>query len=184
MSLYEEIYDAVKAISPQTIVFCVFSREIVEELREADLRVLNMFSSDKLDMLVLTTYPIAVKHDLDGQLRERPINRPSHIPTDYYKRVTERMPGKPLGFSEVGWPSENGFGGEDDQADFIIRSSGELTVGQGIDLRLYGWPWLHNLIAPDRENPEAFPDVHVEGSVGLINYDGTAKAAYEVWKDL
>jgi hypothetical protein len=33
VSLYEETYDAVKAISPDTIVFCVFSREIVDQNR-------------------------------------------------------------------------------------------------------------------------------------------------------
>lgn len=33
VSLYEDIYDAVKNISPHTMVFCVFAREIVAEHR-------------------------------------------------------------------------------------------------------------------------------------------------------
>ena len=37
VSLYEAIHDDVKIVSPDTIVFCVFAREIVSENREADL---------------------------------------------------------------------------------------------------------------------------------------------------
>lgn len=32
VTLYEEIYDAVKELSPETKVFCTFAREIVAEI--------------------------------------------------------------------------------------------------------------------------------------------------------
>ena len=41
VSLYEEIYNEVKTLSPETKVFCTFSREIVSENREADMNVLG-----------------------------------------------------------------------------------------------------------------------------------------------
>ncbi len=160
VSLYEEIYDAVKALSPHTIVFCTFAREIVSENREADLTALQLFNRDKLDILVLTSYPHAV----------REINRPSDIPDDYYSRLINYLPDKNLGFSEVAWPSLGTFGGETAQAEFLRTLCGHLTRDQGVKLRLLGWPWLH--------------DIDNNDFTGLIRRDGTPKLAYSVWKEI
>ena len=160
VSLHEEIYDLVKKISPQTKVFCVFSREIVDENREADLEVLNMFNPDKPDILVFTSYPYAVKG----------INKPSDIPDDYYLIASQYMPGKPFGFSELGWSSLDVFGGEKGQADFLLNVSNRLTIQQGINLHLFGYAWLHDLNEKD--------------SIGLIKRDGTEKLGYQAWKEI
>lgn len=160
VSLYEEIYDAVKELSPETKVFCTLAREIVAELREADLEVLRMFNPDKIDVLVFTSYPHAVKG----------INSPKDIPDDYYKRASDYFPDKPFGFSELGWPSLEAFGGEQGQADFIVDVSGRLTVEQRIDLHLLGWAWLH--------------DIDQNDHVGLKKRDGTEKMAYEAWENI
>jgi hypothetical protein len=160
VSLYEEIYDAVKKLSPETKVFCTFAREIVSENREADLTFLSMFNPEKMDILVFTSYPYAVQG----------IKRPSDIPDDYYSRALSYLPGKPFGFSELGWPSIDFFGGEQAQADFIMQMAGRLTREQGIDLHLFGWAWLHDLNENDH--------------IGLIKREGTEKLAYEAWKTL
>ncbi len=160
VSLYEEVYDAVKEASPGTRVFCTFSREIVSENREADLEVLGLFDTDKLDVLVFTSYPYA----LAG------VNRPEDIPDDYYERALDLMPGKPFGFSEVVWSSLEAFGGEEGQADFLDQLTGRLTTERGIELHLLCWSWLH--------------DLGEEDSTGLISWDGTEKAAYDVWMAL
>jgi hypothetical protein len=160
VSLYEEIYDAIKRISPETKVFCTFAREIVSENREADLDVLSMFNPDKVDLLVLTSYPYAV----------RGIKRPSDIPDDYYSEALSYFPGKPFGFSELGWPSIDALGGEQAQADFITQVAGRLTRMQGVNLHLFGWAWLHDLDENDH--------------IGLIRRDGTEKLAYEIWKGM
>lgn len=158
VSLYEEIYDEVKAISPTTRVFCVFAREITAENREADLHVLDLFNMDKLDILVFTSYPYAV----------RGINDPSDIPDDYYSGAAS--PDKPFGFSELGWPSLEAFGGERGQAEFLTRAAGRLTVERGVKLHLLGWAWLCDLDEND--------------AIGLIRKNGTEKQAYGVWKEL
>lgn len=160
VSLYEELYDEIKNLSPETKVFCVFAREIVSENREADLEVLHLFNLTKMDLLVFTSYPYAVQG----------INSPSDIPDDYYSRVSDYMPGKPFGFSEIAWPSLDAFGGEQAQADFIIEATGRLTRDRGINLHLFGWPWLHDLDEND--------------TIGLIKIDGTEKIAYTTWKDI
>ncbi|RLF40237.1 MAG: hypothetical protein DRN12_05845 [Thermoplasmata archaeon] len=160
VTLYEEIYDEIKKFSPDTYVFCVFSREIVSENREANLDVLKMFDPDKIDILVFTSYPFA----LPG------INRPSDIPDDYYLTVAQYLPGKPFGFSELGWPSREEFGGEEAQAEFLYRCSSNLTVDQGIDLHLFGYCWLHDLNEND--------------TLGLIRYGGSEKIGYQAWKEI
>jgi len=160
VSLYNEIYDAVKQLSPQTIVFCIFSREIVSENREADLTVLQLFDPHRLDMLVFTSYPYAVAGIL----------RPQDIPDDYYAKIFNYMSSKPFGLSEVGWAALDPFGGEQGQADFVTEVAGRLTVGQGLNLRLLGWPWLSAL---DENDPIAF-----------VKSDGTHRLAYEVWQNL
>lgn len=159
VSLYEEIYDAVKDLSPETKVFCTFAREIVSENRMADLNVLSMFNPEKMDLLIFTSYPYAVKG----------INRPSDIPDDYYSGALIYLPDKPVGFSELGWPSMEIFGGEKAQADFLTQVIGRLTKEQGMNLHLVGWAWLHDLDENDY--------------IGLIKRDGTEKLAYKIWKN-
>lgn len=160
VSLYEEIHDAIKKLSPETKVFCTFAREIVSENREADLSVLSMFNHEKMDLLVFTSYPDAVKG----------INKPSDIPDNYYSKALIYLPDKPVGFSELGWPSMEVFGGEQAQADFITQVARRLVRGQGMNLHLFGWAWLHDLDENDH--------------IGLIERDGAEKLAYEVWKNL
>lgn len=88
-----------------------------------------------MDLLVLTSYPYAVQS----------INSPSDIPDDYYSKVSDYMPSKPFGFTEIAWPSLDAFGGEEAQADFIEIVVNRLTRNQGIKLELLGWLWLHDL---------------------------------------
>ena len=72
-------------------------------------------------------------------------NRPSDIPDDYYSAALQYMPGKPFGFSELGWSSLEFFGDEQGQADFLLNVPSHLTTKQGIDLHLFGYAWLHDL---------------------------------------
>ncbi|MEM0343721.1 MAG: hypothetical protein QXU73_05690 [Thermoplasmata archaeon] len=160
VSLYEEIYDAVKRLSNETQVFCVFAREIVSEHREADLSVIAMFNTSKLDVLAFTSYPFAVQE----------INRASDIPDDYFSRALTYTPGKSLALTELGWPSLDAFGGEQGQADFLSAVATRLTIDRGADLRLLAWAWLH--------------DINEDDHIGLIRTDGTEKEAYSVWKRL
>ncbi|HEY49805.1 MAG TPA: hypothetical protein G4O13_07150 [Dehalococcoidia bacterium] len=163
VSLYEEIYDAVKELSPETNVFCIFSREIVDGLREADLSVVEMFDPEKLDILVFTSYPFAVQG----------INSPSDVPDDYYSRILDciGVPDKPFAFTELAWSTLDPFGGEQAQAEFLTDAAGRLTAEQGMNLHLFGWWSLIDLDA----------DPH---NTGLIAQDGREKEAYRVWESM
>ncbi|MBN1677579.1 MAG: hypothetical protein JW880_03485 [Candidatus Thermoplasmatota archaeon] len=160
VSLYEEIYDEVKALSDRIVVFCVFAREIISENREADLSFLSMFTASKLDLLAFTSYVHAVQG----------INEPADVPDDYYSRALAYMPGKKMALTELGWPSLEAFGGQQGQADHLTDVAGRLTQDQGVELHMLGWAWLNDLDADDE--------------TGLIEHDGTEKIAYGVWKAL
>ncbi|MDH7509198.1 MAG: glycosyl hydrolase 53 family protein [Methanomassiliicoccales archaeon] len=160
VTLYDEIYDAVKELSNKIQVFCVFAREVVSEHREANLSVLSMFNLSKLDLLAFTSYPYAVQG----------INRPADIPDDYYSRALVYMPGKKLAFTELGWSAHEAFGGEQGQADFLRDVAGRLTTEQGVELHMLAWAWLHDLDAND--------------TIGLISFYGAERLAFSVWKEL
>jgi len=163
VSLYEEIYDAVRELSPQTRVFCIFAREIVEENREANLEVLSLFDPGKMDLLAFTSYPFAVQG----------INGPADIPDDYYSRAPGYLGNKsiPFGFTELAWSTLEAFGGETAQAQFLKDARGRLTADQGLDLRLLGWWSLYDLEG----------DPH---KTGLISRDGRERDSYQVWIEL
>lgn len=154
VSLYEEIYDEVKELSPDTQVFCTFSREIVSENREADTGFLSLFDGDKLDLLAFTSYP----HSVQG------VNSPSDIPRDYYAGAAAIMSGKPVAFTEIAWPSHPAFGGEAGQAEFI-RMIPELLAG--LDVEFVMWPWLHDLGEGDH--------------TGLVMAEGVEKEGLTEW---
>ncbi|MFO8110204.1 MAG: hypothetical protein R6U17_06785 [Thermoplasmata archaeon] len=160
VSLYEETYDAVKEVSPETKVFCVFAREIVSENIGANFDFISMFDRNKLDMLMITSYP----HSVQG------INRPSDIPEDYYSSVAGLLPNKPFGFSEIAWPSSEVFGGESAQAHILREVTGNLTLDHDVDLQMLTWSWLH--------------DLNEQDDTGMIERNGTEKQIFQVWKEL
>ena len=157
VSLYEETYDVVKELSPETQVFCTFSREMVSEYKEADLSILELFNPDKLDMLVFTSYPYALPS----------INSPDDIPDDYYKQAADMMPGKPFGFSEISWSSLEVFGGEVGQSEFLGDVVGRLTLNKSVDLKLLMWNWL--------------TDISDVTQSGMVYPDGTEKMVHDLW---
>lgn len=156
ISLYNETYDAVKQISPETIVFCTFAREMVIDNQAADMSFLERFDADRLDLMIMTTYP----HSVQG------INRVSDIPTDYYSSVFQYTGEKKMGFSEAAWPSLTAFGGEAEQVAFIDNITGRLT--EELDMELLGWPWLNDIGPTD--------------ATGLRYNDGTEKAGLMKWR--
>jgi len=163
VSLYEEIYTAVKVLSPETRVFPVIAREIVDENREADLSVVDLFDPAKIDILVFTTYAFAVAG----------ITSVSDIPDNYFSKLPAMLSAVniPFGFTEAAWSTLDAFGGEEGQAAFLTDLAGRLTLDQGVNLHLLGWFVLFDL----EDDPH---------QVGLIARDGREKPAYGIWMNL
>ncbi|NYZ77284.1 hypothetical protein H0O02_03135 [Candidatus Micrarchaeota archaeon] len=165
VAFYNEVYDAVKAASPNTKVFTVFQLESMKgctfwqenscDSSKAEWDIMGRFKSD---MAVFTTYPCLVFKD------------PADIPADYYTEISQHTT-KPIAFTEIGWYSEAyppGWESSDaKQAQYVTRLF-ELT--DGMDVEVMVWSFLYD---PGTEAPF--------DSMGLLNDDGTERPALDAW---
>lgn len=168
VAFFSQVYDAVKAESPETKVFTVFQLEKMKGLNgglfggvndpsRAEWSLLDRFP--EADMIAFTTYPGLIYED------------PSDIPADYYTDVKSHTT-KPVAFTEIGWhsaPSPAGWeSGDAEQAQFVTTFFG---MTQGLNKKLAIWSFLYD---PDTIEPF--------NSMGLRRReDGSAKPAWDEW---
>jgi hypothetical protein len=167
VTFYAEVYDALKAASPETKVFTIFQLERMKGLKgglfggnndpkDTQWDLLARFP--KSDIAAFTTYPHLV------------FKNPDDIPLDYYSEIASKTD-KQIAFSEVGWFSSSTLEGWDSseaaQARFVDIF---FNATKDINPEFAIWGFLY-----DQDIPEPFR------SVGLVNSDGTAKEAWTVW---
>ncbi len=174
VALYADTYDAVKAVSPETKVFTAFQ---LEELRgsgyltgrdwEERWDLIDAFG-DRLDLVGFTSYPF---FDYES---------PADIPDDYYAEAMAHTGGRPIAFTELGWPSaplssapDSGYGGNEEEQAAFIQRFGELT--DGLDVALVLWAFPNDV--GDSVNPSF-------ASISLRTNAGEAKPALEAWQTL
>lgn len=159
LTLFDEAYRAIKEVSPDTMVFVVFSYTHLIDNNQWDL--FGRFN-DRVDMFGLTTYPR--KH----------FDTPAEIDQDYYSRLN-RYTQKPIAFTEIGWPSTNG---EAEQAEFLVRF---LELTKGVNVEMVNWLFLHEVQFTGRS-----AGIFETGSstIALKRSDGTRKEVYYLWLDL
>ncbi len=163
-SFFSDVYDSVKAVSPETKVFTVFQLERMEGLGgglygsngSEEWQLLDRFP--KSDIVAFTTYPGLFYKD------------PSDIPSGYYQAIRSHT-SKPIAFTEVGWHSAASPAGwessESEQASFA-----EKFLNQSGSPRFEIWSFLY-----DQNASEPF------SSMGLYGGDGKAKEAWQRWVD-
>lgn len=164
---YDELYDAVKAVSSDTRVFTTFQLEKMKGLSgglfggtndpdKAQWRLLERFP--KADLIAFTTYPGLIYKD------------PADMPADYYDEIAKHT-SKPVAFTEIGWHSEASPRGwessESEQAGFIGRFFG-LTGSLKKEMAIWSFMYDQKTIEPFR-------------SMGLRRKDGTARPAWDSW---
>jgi len=167
VSLYDETYDAVKAVSPNTKIFTVFQLERMKGLQgglfggtnnpdNAQWELLSRFP--KSDLMAFTTYPDLI------------YKSPSEIPSDYYSEIATRTQ-KPIAFTEIGWHTAASPAGwessESEQAEFVTRF---FELSSGLNKELLIWSFMYD---PDTVEPF--------DSMGLRRSDGTARPAWDAW---
>ncbi|MBI2662340.1 hypothetical protein HYX11_02690 [Candidatus Woesearchaeota archaeon] len=163
---YNEVYDAVKEVSPETKVFTVFQMEKMKGMNgglfggennpaKGQWQLVNKF---KLDLLVFTTYPNLI------------YKNPTEIPKDYYEEI-KRYTDKPVAFTEIGWHSAASPAGwessESEQREFI-ENFFELTKGLNKEMVIWSFMYDQKVIEPFN-------------SMGLRDSKGIARPAEEVW---
>jgi len=164
VSFYNDVYDDVKAKSPETKIFTVFQLEAIKGLSGlsgSHPQAWQLIDKFKLDAVGFTTYPELV------------FKKPSEIPDNYYAEIVLHT-SKPILFTEVAWASKplnamwDADTTENTQAEFVARF---FNLTKGFNKELVVWAFMHDL-------PDSFG---VFKDMGLRTTDDTAKLAWDVW---
>lgn len=169
VSLYFEAYDAVKEISPTTLVFPTFQMEAIQNLLSPPAQIparwhLMLRFEPKVDILAVTTYPSFV------------FAAPDQIPPDYYDQL-RRYTDAPIAIAAMGYSSGPGHDGvnegtEEEQEAFVHR-----VLRDAEQLKMVFVVWFASADPPFVQEPPLDTLQHV----GLRRADGSAKPAWEVW---
>jgi hypothetical protein len=167
VSLYAQVYSAVKSASPDTLVFTIFQLEKMNGMNgglyggtndpnKSEWQLLAQFPKD--DIAAFTTYPSLVYQS------------PSEIPAEYYSRIALHT-NKSVGFTEVGWHSgyiAGGWGSDEaEQADFVSKF---FTLSASLNRTFAVWSFLY-----DQKTVVPFD------TMGFFNSNGTAKQSWQTW---
>lgn len=168
VELFAAVAEAVHRVSPDTMVFTTFQLERLSGLQgglfggdnDPDLAAWELIGRfPDADAIGFTTYPGLVFPD------------PDDLPDDYYTRLSGFTGGRPILFTEMGWPASGSFGefsGTPERQARFVERFGELTVG--VDVVFYVWSFLF-----DQDIPAPF------ANMGLIAADGTERAGWHAW---
>ena len=187
LTLYEEVYRAVKAEAPDTQVFVTFQWEDLNNLFPGDNEGRQPYAVNweqveafepRLDLWVISSYPFVA------------FPSGSAIPPTYYTPLLERT-GKPLAVAEGGYTSApvGPFAGTpEDQVDYLEAVQAQLGR------RLRFWVYLllsdfdhDSYAAAMRASGTNQADTSTLGlfeAVGLQQSDGTPKPGLAVWDQL
>lgn len=172
VNLYAEMYDAIKAVSPPTLVFPIFQYEKTrggvffsgDNQAQPEWELLDKFKG-RMDLVAFTTYPFLL------------YATPADLPDDYYTEIA-RYRSQEIAFTEIGWPSavlsempDSPFGGSPDEQSEFVRRFFSLTSDLLLEMALWSFP--HD-IGPDFN--AAFT------SVSLRENNGAPKPALQVWQ--
>lgn len=170
LGIFNATYDAIKKVSPNTVVFTIFQYEALNGLQGGLFGKTNnlptqwnlLNEASKADAIGFTTYPGLV------------YNNPSDVPTDYYSRISSHT-NKPVIFTEVGWfRNGNSLGSQwtssqQEQADFINLFFNQ-TKSLNSPLKIWAFLYDQNVQSPFN-------------TMGLLETNQTDSVAYEAWKN-
>jgi len=163
---YNDAYDAVKAVSPDTKVFTIFQLEKMKGMNgglfggkndasKAEWLLLEKFKSD---IAAFTTYPGLI------------YKSPSEMPADYYAEIKQHT-GKPIAFTEAGWHSAaSPKGWESSEAEQAEFAGIFIAAAKGLDAEFAVWSFLY-----DQSTIEPF------NTMGFFTADGKAKESWAAW---
>lgn len=164
LSLYREIYTAVKKVSPATRMTISLQYELLTGTFDGtpQWKLLDQFGAH-LDVLAISTYPSPFFGD------------PGSIPDDYYTQLS-RHGKQPVIVVESGWPTQGNkkLGASPETQERFLSRFVELTAG--LDLDLWIWWFLHDWAG------EGYPDFFK--SMGLRTSNGTEKPPWQTWQKI
>jgi hypothetical protein len=158
-SLYFQAYDAVKSVSPDTLVFPTFQYEDMIGLLSGTLPAWSLIDrfDPKIDMVAVSSFPGFV------------LSKAADMPSDYYAPLQQHML-RPLAFVSTGWTSQVS---ENEQASFLSRA---LSSAESLEARLFVW-YLSRDPAQGPDN--SFGPLAL---MGLKDTNGQPKVGWSLWR--
>ncbi|MBC8497323.1 MAG: hypothetical protein H8D37_06650 [Chloroflexi bacterium] len=186
VSLYREVYDAIKTESPKTQVFVTFQWDDLNnaipfgtldgEPFQPKWEQIEIFEP-QLDVWAISSYPFVV------------FERAADIPADYYTPLLSRTD-KPLAVAEGGVnsrPIEPFHGTPQDQIDHLNAIDTQLgeRLGFWIQLVLFdiNAEFYRDFLAENGMETTA-DTILWFGAIGLLETDGTPKPALATWDSI
>lgn len=187
LSLYREVYEKVKAESPETQIFVTFQWEDLNNLMPTAAEGRTAYDTNwdqieafepQLDLWVISSYPFVA------------FQSGAQIPDDYYSPLLTKTD-KPLAVAEGGYTSRpvGPFPGKpQDQVDYLSAIDSQL--GERLSF------WVYLLLSDfslesyaDMMRAQGQTDVDIEtlgmfASVGLVEFDGAPTPALDLWDRL
>ncbi|NOT00718.1 MAG: hypothetical protein HOP29_08830 [Phycisphaerales bacterium] len=172
ISLFVETRNEIKKIKPDAVVLVSFQYESLlgrypelgpRHKHEPQWHLFEKFEPH-VDAFGLSSYP------MEGMNPPR-FGDPADLPDDYYSRVSAHTK-KPIVFAELGYASDDKYGGSQERQAAFLRRFGKLT--DGMNLLLVNYYFLYDV--------QGFGPVF--SSMGLLDSAGNPKKALDVWKSM
>ncbi len=171
LGVYREVYDAVKEISPRTLVFPTFQYEQLLGVTPWEIAHPPRWErlaefGERLDLVAIATFP-SLAHEVAKA-----------IPADYYAQLRDHT-NLPIAFAATGFSSGTGPGGinsstPDEQRRYLVRLLGDAEALQSPFVIWYAG-----------RDPAFVSDLPIEllRSSGLQDTAGRPKEAWPVWAE-
>lgn len=173
VAFYNEAYDAIKTVSPETEVGPIFQYErmsgqgYINRWTTPYWGALEAHDLNKVDIVGITLYPWLS------------VVTPEDIPDGYLDPLTERIGDKPIAITETGWPGDS-FGLQtpwEASPEAQLRFVDALArILNGANIRILNWLHLYQMQLPaDRTEFAEFT------SISLRDAEGNKRPIYDVW---
>jgi hypothetical protein len=164
-AFYPTVYDTVKEVSPDTLVFTVWQLEHMKGfdgglfggVNDPDNAQWSLLDDFKLDIAAFTLYPCLIYTD------------PEEIPDDYLTEIADQTD-LPIAFTEMGWFREGFTGWESTAAEQAAYIDRYFELSEPIDPVFTIWSFYYD---PDTIEPFR--------TMGLLDVDGMETAALDTW---
>ncbi|MEX2161581.1 MAG: glycosyl hydrolase 53 family protein [Anaerolineales bacterium] len=174
VSFYNEAYDAIKAVSPETMVGPVFQYERLSgqgafnQWTTPQWGALEDHNLEKVDIVGLTLYPWLG------------VATPEEVPDGYFAPLAQRIGDKPVAITETGWPGD-GLGLQtawEASPEAQIRYIDTLRrILPDINVKILNWLHLNQMV----QTPENATFWQVFSSISLRDFEGNKRPVYEAW---
>lgn len=173
VSLHQEMYDLVKAVSPETQVMASLNLEGIQGLFKGlnplsdhgpQWFLLDLFEP-KVDVFSFSTLPFPI------------FFRAAQLPVDYISQIGNHTD-RDIVLSEVGWTTAAvANSNQQEQTDYLALMSRQALLFP--QLRVMAWTIFFDAAAGSIF--DVFPAF---AKLGLLEVDGTAKSALSIWERL